>query len=333
MEEPKKKRSKIGEHRATSLTDLTDEIWHAGVLPCLPSHGRGHYLHLALVCRDVKEMYRRFCQGEVMPTAATREEAFCTHYSVAFANKKCATFFYDFEGQQHVLEHPEVCRNVAKGGNLEVLKHIGSNFKASSFPLDETTCAAAAEGGQLETLHWLHSNDCPWDHKTCANAAKGGHLDVLKYAIDHGCPWDDMLVYHYAAANGHLEIMKFLKFDLGVDWAVAADCPSPHAAKGGHLEILKWMDANSDIPLMYYFVGEKAAGSGHLEILKWLEELHEFTSDRDESLFGSYSRIVCAAAAAGGHLEVLKWGHEVGMWWDSSAVCKFAARGGGTSRH
>ena len=54
---------------------------------------------------------------------------------------------------------------------------------------DESTCRAAAVGGQLRVLRWLRGRDCPWDSWTCRGAVEGGHLEVLKWAISNGCPY------------------------------------------------------------------------------------------------------------------------------------------------
>ena len=43
-------------------------------------------------------------------------------------------------------------------------------------PVDEMTCAYAAEGGHLEMLQWAFVNGCPWDWTTCVVAAERGHL-------------------------------------------------------------------------------------------------------------------------------------------------------------
>ena len=65
------------------------------------------------------------------------------------------------------------------------------------FPLDESTCAAAARGGHLEVLKWLRSQDdpCPWDEETCYCAALGGHLEVLHWlrSQEDPCPWDESI--------------------------------------------------------------------------------------------------------------------------------------------
>lgn len=50
--------------------------------------------------------------------------------------------------------------------------------------------AAAARGGHLACLEYLHVRGCPWDASTMTAAATWGHLDCLVYGYEHGCPWD-----------------------------------------------------------------------------------------------------------------------------------------------
>jgi len=57
---------------------------------------------------------------------------------------------------------------------------------------DENACDAAAYGGHLECLKYLHENGCPWDKRACASAAGGGHLECMKYLRENGCPKTDL---------------------------------------------------------------------------------------------------------------------------------------------
>ena len=72
----------------------------------------------------------------------------------------------------------------------------------------------AAEGGHLEVLKWLRSQDppCPWDGRTCAEAAQGGHLEVLKWARseDPPCPWSRCKCREEASRRGHQHIIDWI---------------------------------------------------------------------------------------------------------------------------
>ena len=78
------------------------------------------------------------------------------------------------------------CKAAAGGGHLERLKYLHEN----GYPWDKWTCRAAAEGDHLECMKYLHENGCPWNEGTCRTAARGGHLECLKYLHENGCPWD-----------------------------------------------------------------------------------------------------------------------------------------------
>ena len=69
---------------------------------------------------------------------------------------------------------------------------------------------AAARGGHLECMKYLHENGCPWDKSVCEAAAEGGHLESLKYLYENGCPWSEW-AREAAAEGGHLECMKYLR--------------------------------------------------------------------------------------------------------------------------
>ncbi len=51
--------------------------------------------------------------------------------------------------------------------------------------LNSDTCAAAANGGQLTVLKWLHeTQQVDWDERVCENAASGGHLEVCGHVLE-----------------------------------------------------------------------------------------------------------------------------------------------------
>ncbi len=50
---------------------------------------------------------------------------------------------------------------------------------------DQSTCACAAEGGQLEVLKWARENGCPWDESTTLCAAREVNLCLLRHSHTH----------------------------------------------------------------------------------------------------------------------------------------------------
>ena len=54
------------------------------------------------------------------------------------------------------------------------------------------------------------ANECPIDEYACAWAAAQGHLEVLKYLREEvKAPWD-WRTAAWAAVNGHLHILEYL---------------------------------------------------------------------------------------------------------------------------
>ena len=54
------------------------------------------------------------------------------------------------------------------------------------------------------------ANECPIDAEACAFAAENGHLEVLKYLREEvKVPWDSRTA-SWAAKNGHLHILEYL---------------------------------------------------------------------------------------------------------------------------
>jgi ankyrin repeat protein len=82
------------------------------------------------------------------------------------------------------------------------------------------------------------ANECPIDTGACAYAARNGHLEILKYLREEAkAPWYYDTAY-LAARNGHLHILEYLverKFDKYSEFACE------YAAKYGHLDCLKYL--------------------------------------------------------------------------------------------
>ena len=100
----------------------------------------------------------------------------------------------------------------AEGGHLNVLKWVRSQDPPC--PWDRGACSEAAKGGRLDVLKWARSQDppCPWSVETCAFAAEVGHLDVLKWARsqDPPCPWSSYECREEAWYNEHHHIVKWI---------------------------------------------------------------------------------------------------------------------------
>ena len=89
------------------------------------------------------------------------------------------------------------------------------------------------------------ANECPIDCGACAWAAKNGHLEVLKYLREEvKAPWDSWTAA-WAAQSGHLHILEYLverKYDKYSEYACVL------AARNGHLDCLKYLRETAKAP-------------------------------------------------------------------------------------
>jgi hypothetical protein len=157
----------------------------------------------------------------------------------------------------------DFCLEVAKTNKLELLKWIREEKKCE---WDDLTILAAACRGNLEMVKYCVANKCPINMWSCAWAAQNGHLEVLKYLREEAkAPWDWYTAY-MAARNGHLHILEYLverKYD---QYNVLA---CYNAAKYGHLDCLKYLHETAKAPWNYLAVRD-AHENEHTECVKYL---------------------------------------------------------------
>ena len=140
-------------------------------------------------------------------------------------------------------------------------------------------------------------------------AAKNGHLEILKWIRANGGEWTERAA-DYTAESGHLETLKWIRANGGTwtSWATNS------AARNGHLETLKWIRDNGGTWTSN--AANWAATSGHLETLKWIR-----------ANGGTWTSDATNWAARNGHLETLKWIRANGGKW-TSAAADWAAENG-----
>lgn len=216
---------------------------------------------------------------------------------------------------------------------------------------DETSCAAAADGGHLSVLQWLRAQHppCPWSDAVCKFAAASNHLSILQWARGQSppCEWGEDTC-NAALYHGHLDMLLWLR-------GQAPPCPLSNtayidAASGGHIQMLEWLTTqeqqtpwgmeacaaaayNGHIPVLQYLrsqdppcqwgphVVSSAASGGHLPVLCWL-------NSQDPPCACDWDVLICLAAECG-HVPVLQWArsHTPSAQW-SEAVWSAAARNG-----
>jgi hypothetical protein len=196
-----------------------------------------------LVCRaflDHSSTALKKCRGDFLRTRAlvafawARMPGFVTtlpRMLTLAASVGCVGMLKELVDNRQCALTAGACAAAAKGGNMDALAWLHSR----GCPLDSSVCNRAAEGGHPEVLRYAHEHGCPWDSATCLYAALGGHLEVLRYAHEHGCPWDSAICL-YAALGGHLEVLRYAH-EHGCPWGIDT---CYYAALGGHLEVLRY---------------------------------------------------------------------------------------------
>ena len=203
-----------------------------------------------------------------------------------------------------LYDERDFCHAVAHTNKLELLKWIREEKKCK---WSSHTIYAAAEQGNLEMVKYCVANKCPMYEDACAYAAGNGHLEVLKYLREEvKATWDSRTA-SWAAENGHLHILEYLverKYDKYLEGACM------FAAMRGHLDCLKYLHETAKAP-WDWDTATSAAKTGHLHILQYLVERK----------YDEYDAQACEFAAENGHLDCLKYLRETAKApWDEDAV-------------
>ena len=124
----------------------------------------------------------------------------------------CIASLYDQETERELAEEVEnrIERVLSDDAALLKIRRYLKTFHADEREWDVRTCAAAARGGNLECLKYLHEHGCAWDKSACEAAALRGHSECLKYLHTHGCPGNKRA--SEAAAGGDVMECLSLKY-------------------------------------------------------------------------------------------------------------------------
>ncbi len=126
---------------------------------------------------------------------------------------------------------PECAARPPATGRLDVLRWAWSRGMRAVRAIPE----AAARGGHLATLEWLHARKCTSEN-VCLEAAAAGHIHVLEWARDHEHTWRRDFS-SAAARNGHVGVLQWIRAN-GLTW----DCVIYEAAAaGGRVNVLSWL--------------------------------------------------------------------------------------------
>lgn len=156
------------------------------------------------------------------------------------------------------------CRSLhdaARNGHRACLDvHIGTFIGK---PLPWGLSSLAARHGHIDILKCLQLKRYFWDTLTAPEAAAAGHLACLQFLLLNAATLTTLqYVWHCAASNGQLEVMKWLNVQghPGIQSAAAA------AAYGCQLECLNW--ALEQCPERSDSVCIQAMSSGSLACLQ-----------------------------------------------------------------
>lgn len=132
---------------------------------------------------------------------------------------------------------------MSKGASLEI--------KTYSY---ETPLYIAVEDSNVNLVSFLLENKADPNYKAYRplidKAAEKGNLDIVKALFEHGAKKADTAPLHYASANGHLQVVKYLVNTQGYDVNSLAHGRTPldcAAGKHGNLPVIEFLvskDAN-----------------------------------------------------------------------------------------
>ncbi|KAF4135599.1 Ankyrin repeats domain-containing protein [Phytophthora infestans] len=262
----------------------------------------------------VQWLIRRYPEGQV-PSKAVAEAAKNGHLLV---------LQWLFTHHDHVYWGGDEMYCAVANNHLDVAKFL-HEFTAPP-PDDMFLIDEAARHGDLEMMQWLHSergdqltyegvmravdlgylDAVQWMMATFSesvvikdvrmeNAAANGHLEMIKWLHWHQA-WCTKQAINRAAGNGHLEMVK------GLDEQRSEGCTTDAmdlAASNGHLEVVKWLHENRSEGCTQ-FAMDMAAKNGFFSVLKWLHD------NRNEGC----STHAMDYAAAAGRLNIVRWLHE-----------------------
>ncbi|CAL6395545.1 unnamed protein product [Bathycoccus prasinos] len=138
-------------------------------------------------------------------------------------------------------------------------------------------CLEVAETNKLELLKWAREEKkCKWGEGTITAAARQGNLEMVKYCVANECPIDEDACA-FAAFNGHLECLKYLREEVKAPWDSHT---ATWAAENGHLHILEYL-VERKYEKFSTLAYEYAAENGHLDCLKYLHETAKAPWDDD----------------------------------------------------
>ena len=244
------------------LVNDNDDVCFKHVLPRLNSNDV-KFLHG--VNKETRKLIKRSSRASDLKKRFKIEEmSSISTLEVAWEHFPWGTYDHEVEDE---LDETYFSEQVAKTNKLELLKWAREEKECE---WDAGTIEEAAYHGNLEMVKYCVANECPINRNinrnACAFAAGNGHLEVLKYLREEvKAPWD-WRTAAWAAHNGHLHILEYLverkydKYDERACW---------YAAEKGHLDCLKYLHETAKAPWNYWAV-RVARENKHTECVQYL---------------------------------------------------------------
>lgn len=142
---------------------------------------------------------------------------------------------YEYDEKMH-----ELFGNAAQSANLEMIKWLKQTEFGREYYPTEYIFDRAVEGGSLEVVKYFLDEDCPCDEDTvCGTAAAENHLQLLKYLRDHGFDLN-YETFRDAVYSDNVEILEWLKENKCPWDAVAIE----RARRSNKKRALRWLLEN-----------------------------------------------------------------------------------------
>jgi hypothetical protein len=178
------------------------------------------------------------------------------------------------EEEQEYEGYDDIMFLAAKCGNLDIVRWFSSK---NIFDRSSSCTEAAAKGGNLEVLKHVREQGARWSKKVCILAAKNGHLDMIQWARLQKCPWNPSKMFPAAVScrtnQQPLDLYEWLwqqgcPFDAEDNFSIASTY--------GNYQFFRFAELkNPEVRLISSTIdnltnmGECASETGCLETIEW----------------------------------------------------------------
>eukprot|EP01133_Synstelium_polycarpum_P007789 gene7789-9138_t len=157
----------------------------------------------------------------------------------------------------------------AKGGHLEVLKHICTQYVGKRGECTAQAIDKAAAGGWIDVVKFLSSKRSEGCTELAIDmAARSGELALVEFLVEQRTEGCTSKALENACDSGHLDIVRYLtekKPEL-----VGSDQMMMNAASQGNLEMVVYLDKHRSEGCTEAAMNRAARG-GHLDVIQYLD--------------------------------------------------------------